>query len=1107
MPEGYSVKAILSAEDKNFSSTMSKAASGLDSLTGKLTKGLGFGVLAGIGQQAFSTITSAAGSFISELGNTSAAWQTFEKNATMNGHTIAEINATKKSLQAFAQQTIYSASDMSTTFAQLDAVGIKSAENLVKGFGGLAAAAENPTQAMKTLSQQGVQMAAKPTVAWQDFKLMLEQTPAGISAIAKEMGMTTSEMVTAVQDGKVKTEDFFAAIEKVGTSEAFTDLATTYKTAGQAMDGLSETITNTLQPAFDLLQGHAIGAIEKVIDMVGSIDGEAIAGTIKEVVDAFENGGIEGALNKVIALADKLPDSFKQIAAVGGASLTTMMAGSFFQSETWAGLKGGIGSVADLATSIPGKLGKSAGSMLGTAKNVGGVMAKIVPSGIKGKVANLNAGFRQFVLTGNAVRKGMTNMFLSGTKVGQLFARIGPVVSQSTGMIGNGILTVGGQMASGLQTMMGLAMKALLPAALIATALAGLGLLYQKFGDQIDQMLNMAQTKGPEIISGLINGITSQLPTLIASGAQLVSGLMDTVTANAPTVIQGGVQLVQSLVQGLASSLPTLIPSAINMVMTLVSGILSAIPSLISTGMQLLLALAQGVVSNLPLMIAQGMAAIQSFGQSIQSNLPTILSTAAQIVMTLVTGIVQNLPTIIQNGITLITSLVQGIIENLPMILGTAAQVIGTLAEGLVQAIPTLIAAIPQLVMALINTIMETDWAAVGTDILNAIGEGLFSGFTSIGDKIGGLFSGLTGWGEGGQQGGNQLTTAAASEVQATAGVLNTAASTAGSEAGMSMGTGFETGITTGFSSAQGIVTTTTDQIVVSMQSASAGAASAGTQTGQSYSTAISSGMQGAQTAVQNAGNQIGATLTATTAKGKSAGTMLGTGYSVAVKAGMTKAQTAVKTATTQMGAALTAFTSKARSSGQQAGNGFSSGLQNGMRRSVSSTSSIVSRVTSIMRSGYGRAYSAGSYMGQGLVNGLNSKYGAVAAAASRLAAKAMEAMAAAAKIGSPSKITTQYGRWIGDGLINGTEDRIGKVRHAMQRLADMSSFDNLQPAYAGAFGGSLSEDYNYMMESSYEIHVHTDLNGREVAHEIVDDLTDIQDKKTRNNNRRKGIK
>lgn len=91
---------------------------------------------------------------------------------------------------------------MASTYAQLSAVGIKSTNKLVKGFGGLAAAAENPKQAMKTLSQQATQMAAKPTVAWADFKLMIEQTPAGISAVAKEMGMTTTDLVQNVQDGK-----------------------------------------------------------------------------------------------------------------------------------------------------------------------------------------------------------------------------------------------------------------------------------------------------------------------------------------------------------------------------------------------------------------------------------------------------------------------------------------------------------------------------------------------------------------------------------------------------------------------------------------------------------------------------------------------------------------------------------------------------------------------------------------------------------------------------------------------------------------------------------------------------------------------------------------
>ena len=146
MAESYSVTAILSARDKNFSSVFGSAQGAADSLAGKLKSGLGFGVLTGIGMKAFSTLTSAASGFVGELESTSAAWKTFEANASRN-HGEAEIAAVKKELQDFATQTIYSASDMATTYGQLDAVGIQSAESLVKGFGGIAAAAENPAPA------------------------------------------------------------------------------------------------------------------------------------------------------------------------------------------------------------------------------------------------------------------------------------------------------------------------------------------------------------------------------------------------------------------------------------------------------------------------------------------------------------------------------------------------------------------------------------------------------------------------------------------------------------------------------------------------------------------------------------------------------------------------------------------------------------------------------------------------------------------------------------------------------------------------------------------------------------------------------------------------
>lgn len=285
MAESFSVKAILSAQDRGFTSAFKSAMGTVSNLKSTLTSGIGFGIMAGIGQKAFGAVTSSIGGMVSELNSSSAAWKTFNGNMSMVGKGADEIASVKKELQEFAEDTIYSASDMASTYAQLSAVGIKSTNKLVKGFGGLAAAAENPKQAMKTLSQQATQMAAKPTVAWADFKLMIEQTPAGISAVAKEMGMTTTELVQNVQDGKIATEDFFDAIAKVGTNDAFTKLATEYKTVDQAMDGLTETVSNKLAPSFDVLSGRAIKSLDGIINKIGDLDGDAIAGKLTEFLD------------------------------------------------------------------------------------------------------------------------------------------------------------------------------------------------------------------------------------------------------------------------------------------------------------------------------------------------------------------------------------------------------------------------------------------------------------------------------------------------------------------------------------------------------------------------------------------------------------------------------------------------------------------------------------------------------------------------------------------------------------------------------------------------------------------------------------------------------
>ena len=386
-----SVRAILSAVDRGFSSTM-KQAMGIAGKLDKKTSSFMTGILQGAGQQAFYMLSNGCRELVSEIDASNVAWKTFEGNMKILGKNDKQINKVRKSMQKYAEQTIYSSSDMASTYSQLAAVGVKSADKLVTGFGGLAAAAENPQQAMKTLSQQATQMAGRPKVAWQDFKLMLEQTPAGIAAVAKEMGMTTSELVSKIQAGEVKTNDFFNAIEKVGNSKGFTKLATSYKSAGQAMDGLKETIGNKLTPAYDALSKKAIGGIEGIIDKVSELDGEEIK-------------------DKVLAGIDKaMPywEQFKNVLSITGKALKTV--GKFFMEHSNI-LSKGIPIVLGLLAAYKGF--KIVNSIVGSVKSFVGSITSLA-GGTGNKIAeNLNKTAKAQKNVGKVSQASSTQMMAS----------------------------------------------------------------------------------------------------------------------------------------------------------------------------------------------------------------------------------------------------------------------------------------------------------------------------------------------------------------------------------------------------------------------------------------------------------------------------------------------------------------------------------------------------------------------------------------------------------------------------------------------------------------------------------------------------------------------
>ena len=271
-----------------------------------------------------------------------------------------------------------------------------------------------------------------------------------------------------------------------------------------------------------------------------------------------------------------------------------------------------------------------------------------------------------------------------GSLLGGAFGSVLPKVSgfgsqlmSYLGIIGNAFVPILSKVAGFIPSFISL----LNFGAVAAVVVAGLGLVYSQFGTQIDQILLMVQTKGPEIISNFGAGITAALPGLISSGATLILGLMNAITANLPSLISVGASIIATLVSSLGAQLPQLIPAAVQMILTLVESLISNLPQLITSGLQLMEGLAQGIANAIPQVAAKA---------------PVIIGKLASTIIT-------NLPQILQTGVKIITQL----------------------AVGLVQGIPSLLGKIPSMISQIKSAFTSVNWGSVGLNIIKGIASGI----------------------------------------------------------------------------------------------------------------------------------------------------------------------------------------------------------------------------------------------------------------------------------------------------------------------------------------------------------------------------------------------
>lgn len=421
------VKAILTAEDRNYTSTMQKAMGTTETFGQKIKSGLGFGVLMRAGQKAFDVIGSAittnlagATKRLDTLNNYPKVMQSLGFSAESAkgsidtlGDSIAHLPTTLDKVASQTQQVVAVTGDL------------EKATELTLALNNAMAGGGQPAEQQASAINQWVQAMAKGKPDMQDWRAMVQTAPAQMDQLSKALlgaeGNQT-KLYQAMQNGEVtidEVNDKMIELSKNG-GEGFASWEEQAKSAGGGINmalinikaGIQRNIANVLDAVNKRLEalGGISGVLESVIAPINAI-GDAISGVINGKL-SFD----EAITNLLTSLSARLPEFITK-----GADMVLNLAMGIAQALPQL-IVNGLNAI----TSFVQGLGQGDGQLISKAFDI---VVKLVGGLIKNAPQILSAGLKLIL----ALLQGITSGF------GTLLGKVGALASKIPSAIKSGL--------------------------------------------------------------------------------------------------------------------------------------------------------------------------------------------------------------------------------------------------------------------------------------------------------------------------------------------------------------------------------------------------------------------------------------------------------------------------------------------------------------------------------------------------------------------------------------------------------------------------------------------------------------------------------------------
>lgn len=925
MAESFSVEAILSATDKNMSSTMKKAIGACQSFGDRVKS-----IVAGVG------ITKVIGASMNVLSssldgaiNRFDTMQSYPKVMKSLGFSVEQSQKSVAKLNQSVQGLPTSLADVVTTSKSLSAVtgNIDKATDTTIALNHAFLASGSSSEDASRGLQQYSQMLAKGTVDMQSWRTLQETMAPALTKVAKKLGITSgnaNELYAALQNGTITFDQFNDAMIECDTETGgFAD------TALEASKGIKTSMTNIKSAVQNLEQGFmsAMNNMLKSKAMGGLVDNLE---KIKSKIYDFRNSIMEtkddgltwdfkpGVMENISKAMDWLADRANNAKAMIQQFYDGFMKTDAVQNAItmFDKIKDAIGNVMDKLqdSKVFEQLGQ----------DIGNIIAKV--EDVTGKIADFVANLK----TEDVKKFAGAVKLLAGAFVG---------------------VKVGSKLTSTIKGVVGSAQSG-----------------YSKLKSIIDKIKGVGGTEGAPTSSPSSSGVpdignasiqtaqkTSKAAQIINSAFEGISNVISSVCEGAKGIITGLGDAISNVFEGLGNG----IKSALEGVGTVIESFGTAISTV-----------AQG--------IGQGLAtAFTGLGTAIAMVPPTtwlalaaaILATGAA--MALVGSQGEGLQMVLE-GVADVVSAFGPVIKDVFEGISNVIQSFGETVSGILNSVSGVIKSIGQ---SALNAGKGFKQLANGIKIitsLNLIDMGASLGAVAVG--IGAIATASSGMGDIGAQ-MMALATALTMIVSTQAGIESLSATipslsdALSSLSGISEPLTVASGAMTAFAGAiapvaSSVMTTATSlAMLVAVASTISGAFSSASSTSVASINAIVTAMTNAE------------------AKATTSGTAMGTNFTKGLGSGL---KTGVSVAKSSCQSIISAFNS-CQSRAEYCGRMIGQGLANGLRASEGSVRSAAASLAAAADAAIQAKAKIGSpskvtrkdgmWIGKGFVLGLESMY------------------------------------------------------------------------------------------------------------------------------------